>query len=559
MGSLVAWSMKSPPLVAPGVVQDEPTGPEVIDLETGDGSTFVCSATPRSIEATPAQLTTFAPGIEALYVGSLIQGDSYLGGMETMKELNIRQRAPLAITIDLLNYNNSATVADPDAQSVSDAVGELIQAATDTGHAAGRNMTWNKTDSYCLEQSLLELGFSAKYGLGAVSGNLSYSETREEHTITAFFKDEMFRVSMVQPQTPSDLFSDAFTQEELDEQIALGTIGSDNPPVYVSSIVYGRIMVMTMTSTYSAAEMKAALQASYGNIDGSLSGEHLEVLDSSNIEIHTVGGSAEATQSFIASGNLGDYFAVDAPLTTAKALTYTLRTLSGNQINDVAYVSETTVYDAVECNENDVTYYSDYDLWRNAIIGIDGEIVTQSTTSADLVMANEITEAPDNNDWISGVLTFPSASTGLPLGFALRSVQSATEGFTYNDDEMGGFRPGLSVGDEGQYENDDFEVKDIAGVAPSVVRAVGVYVGGNESYPGEYLRVYGWSDLLLEEFGVDTPGFPDDGGTWQFVGVVSNTPITRIFFNEADGDDDICIKDPAFGVVDGQLKVSIWH
>ncbi len=555
VGSLPAWDTVSPPLVAPGIVQDVATGPAVIELETGAAGTFVCSTTPRSIAATPAELTTFAPGIEALYVGSLIQGSTYLGGLETMQELNIRQRAPLAITIDLLNYDNSATVTDPDAQSVGAAVGALIQSATDAGHIAGRNITWDKSECYSLEQGLLHLGFSVKYGAGAVSGDLEYSQTVEETTITAFFKDEMFRVTMVQPQTPSELFSDAFTQEKLDEQIALGTIGPNNLPVYVSSIVYGRIMVMTMTSTHSATEMKAALSASYGAVDVELTGEHLAVLQNSRISIHTVGGSAAAAQGFIATGKLGDYFKVDDPLTTAKPLTYTLRTLGGNH---VAYVSETNAYDAVECAENVVDYYYDYDLWRNAILAIDGEIFTQSTANPNLRKANEVNSDPANNGTVSAVLTFPGTSTGMPLDFVLHSVQSGSNGFTYNDNEMSSnYYPMLSVGDVDNYENDDFEVKSIAGIATATVYAVGIYVGNNDEDNGEYLRVYGESDLLLKEFPRTQPGFPDGG--WDFMGVVSGTPITRIYFNESANSDDICIKDPCFGVTEAELKFATWH
>ena len=116
---------------------------------------------------------------------------------------------------------------------------------------AGSALSYNKKECFSLEQSMLAMGMSVSYMGASVSSELSFNQSVEKHTIMATFRQRMFTTSVVLPQTPSEFFSDAFTQERLDEQIALDRIGPDNLPVYVSNIVWGRLMIFTMTSTSS--------------------------------------------------------------------------------------------------------------------------------------------------------------------------------------------------------------------------------------------------------------------------------------------------------------------
>jgi len=543
MQTLPAWSEFSPP--QPSV--DEPTGPMEATLDTSSDQVYVCRTTPCSITQTPEAIVTFNPNSEILYLGSLIQGSTYLGGLAAMEELPIRQRAPLTISIDLLAEDNTRTVADPTLATVNQAVGELISRADATGHVAGSAISYAKRTTYSLEQSMLDIGLSVHYMGASARTQLSYEQSIEQHTITAYFRQRMFTTSVVLPQTPGEFFSDAFTQERLDEQVELGRIGPDNLPVYVSSITWGRIMVFTMTSTYSESEMYAAIEASYDNAVGGVEvdGEYLDILNSgeTTINLVSVGGEADHALQAIRSGNLDDYFASDAAITTAAPLSYTLRNLADNSI---AQVAETTTYDMQECSTEIVAYYTDYDLWRNAILDLpDGAVVGQSFARSEIVDAVEINSEPGNNINLPLLLTFPGSATGLPLDFTIASVNA---NFTYNDTEFSSsYFPMLSPGDADNAENDDFEIVVTDVDAPLSVYAVGIRVGDNGAESGEYLRVYGESDLLLAEF---TSGLPDGSG-YDFMGVVSAIPIHRMFFNEGSGGDDIVITDPSFGVAGG--------
>ena len=53
-----------------------------------------------------------------MWLGSLLQGDGYVNGLGSLKELPIRERAPLTIFIDLLGTGITQTIESPDAASV---------------------------------------------------------------------------------------------------------------------------------------------------------------------------------------------------------------------------------------------------------------------------------------------------------------------------------------------------------------------------------------------------------------------------------------------------------
>lgn len=97
---------------------------------------------------------------------------------------------------------------------------------------------------------MLKMGTSVSYMGATASTQLDISQTYEERSVVAYFQQRMFTMSLVLPQTPSDFFSEDFTVDDMKAQEDLGRIGPDNLPTFVSSITYGCVLVMTMTSTF---------------------------------------------------------------------------------------------------------------------------------------------------------------------------------------------------------------------------------------------------------------------------------------------------------------------
>lgn len=161
----------------------------------------------------------------------------------------------------------------------------------------------------------------------------------------------MYTVVVEPPGVGADsFFSEDFSDDDLQDLVDADVIGPDNLPLYVSSVVYGRMMLFTMTSTASAEDIRAALQASYDSyvVEGEfdLESEYGRTLRESSVTVTTLGGDARDAQAIIKSGDWASYFDEEASLSTAEPLEFTFKNLGDSSI---ASVSETTEYTVKTC------------------------------------------------------------------------------------------------------------------------------------------------------------------------------------------------------------------
>lgn len=95
-------------------------------------------------------------------------------------------------------------------------------------------------------------------------------------------------------------------------------------PVYISSITYGRMGIITMESNYSYNEVRLAVKAAFDakiiNGDISISSNYKKIIDESNIKIYMVGGDgsgvAESVEGFAAFKKYiinGGYYSPEVP------------------------------------------------------------------------------------------------------------------------------------------------------------------------------------------------------------------------------------------------------
>ncbi len=359
------WEVFSPTLPD----QNRAVGGSSRAVQAVERTAYDCTTTPYSITETPDKIVTFSPDANVLWAGALLQGKGYKLGIGSLKELPIRQRAPLGLSVSLQTANNSATIPNPDNISVGAAIGSIIENAERNGIKPATSITYLKTDSYSAEQIALSLGISAKYMGSSAKATFNFNRSANERTITAIFRETAFTVSVAAPQIASSYLSNTFSQADLDAQIAQGNIGSDNIPVYVSSITYGRMLMFSLTSTASTQEMSATLDALYKGgtieVEGNLSAAQKRVLQNSRISVATIGGDSDNARRLIASGRLADYFSQTNSLSTYKPVSYEIRNLGDGSI---AKLSETSNYNVTQCSA--LTAKKVGERWVNVIDGI---------------------------------------------------------------------------------------------------------------------------------------------------------------------------------------------
>ena len=539
MSSLPSWDVFSPPELD----SDSATGNTVENLDVGQG--MFCRTTPCSITQTPDKIVTYGTFSNILWLGALIQGDSYAGGLGSLEELPIRQRAPLTVGVNFLSGDSiSAVVTDPTATTVGSTIGTLISTAVDSGYQAGSSILFTQKEMHSIQQGMLSLGLSFKFMGSSIRNKLDLSATQKKHTVTAYFKQFMFETYMELPQTPANLFSSEFTDAKMQEQINIGSIGPDNLPVFVSRIQWGRIMVLTMSSDSSVLDMKNALKATHGSFSVDLTAKYQSILANSELEVVTFGGDDVSALSMIRSGNIEDYFTNSPELSTAFPIAYALNNLADNSL---AKVSETTTYDIVECQQMETQIFIDWNEWKDNFSAIPDSVedVFFTTNAINVALADEVDSPPVNNFNVGPILTFDALNTTYNFNFYLHSLDvGCPYPLVFNDDEFAEENL-ISIGDVSQCENDDFEIGVSTNDDDTYVFAIGFYLGHNELTTAETLEVFNGTSKIKEFTYLDLPA---SSSGEVFIGIISTVPITRIVYNEDIGGDDIYIKDLCFGV-----------
>ena len=312
---------------------------------------YRCTTTPRTLSGTPDQIVIQNPDVNKLWLGGLLQGQGYQQGIGSLRELPIRERTPVTIFINVLGDRVSTTVPHPDAASMQQAIADLVRRAESEAVPFPYIASYQSDESTTAAQQMLKIGVSAKYLGASASADLDVSRDASEHTVVASFVQRMFTVSIVSPKTPGGYFSPGFTRADLDEQVKLGRISADNPPVVISNISYGRRLMYSMTSSHSAAKIKGALDAAYsgGVASGSVkvSAEQQDILDNARYGVTYLGGEQKPSEALIRTHQLGDYFTGHASPRTAVPISYQFDNVAGH--GGAAKFVDSTNYNLTEC------------------------------------------------------------------------------------------------------------------------------------------------------------------------------------------------------------------
>ena len=193
-------------------------------------------------------------------------------------------------------------------------------------------------------------------------------------------------------------------------------------------------------------------------------------------------------------------------------------------------------------------FFTEEAAWLAAVQGVE----TFSTQARNIPQAAEVAALPAAGQTLAAVLNFPSSTTRLSRSFRLTMLEPGNgrgHGFVFDDFNKPGDSPGfnnaLSVGKIEQFQDDDWQLDITSGPR---LYAFAFDLCDNVASKGESLSVYGAGNRLLARCD-DIPGANQSR---VFLGVVSNTPITRIVFNEDPAGDDTAIANLRFATTGEQ-------
>jgi thiol-activated cytolysin len=314
-----------------------PPGPPIDD---GD---YQCVNTPvDEVRQYDQLLGQLAVG-DVLWPGSMLRGDSVYSGQLTPL---VFDRAPLKFSVSLESLGGgarSATMDSPSLSSYREAIGQIL-AQQITGSTPAR-ISAEIDEVVSEEQLAVALGASVSAPLvGSVKAGFNFADSTKRSRFVVKFFQLYYTVDADPPGLPHSFFAPSVTVEDL-----AAVVGAENPPVYVSSIGYGRQVVFTFESDLSKTELQSALNFVYqggAEISGSVSLTHQEVLSHTHMTAFILGGdgdgataaigSYEQLKEFIAEG--GNY-SVESP---GAAIAYKLSYVRDHAPVQVSYASTYT-------------------------------------------------------------------------------------------------------------------------------------------------------------------------------------------------------------------------
>ncbi|HSR95882.1 MAG TPA: thiol-activated cytolysin family protein [Kofleriaceae bacterium] len=318
---------------------------------TGDDGT--CRT--EQVDATyqPDDFVTFAVGDGLLFPSALLQGKYVSTGGDTVVPLHVpyTSRNPVYLLSTFYDggFSNAAVAPTSTATDVYAAISQMIQTANAQGTIGIGKVTVDIKLASSFEEAMTKFGFDAKLFGASVSGSFSSSHTTQSNSVFVKYQQSLFSISQdLQGFTPTQAELGAgVTVADLENLGAAGELGYDNLPAYIRNVVYGRVLIFSLTSTTSESELDAAVHAVYGTSSGSATTAQRAIVQNSEIHMFAFGGPSAPVQAVIKSGNPMSYFSLEnVPRSTLLPIGYEVR-----RFDDlVAAMSRTTSYTRRICN-----------------------------------------------------------------------------------------------------------------------------------------------------------------------------------------------------------------
>lgn len=280
---------------------------------------------------------------DVMWPGSMLRGESVVG--DRLAPLSF-ERAPLTFSVSLESLGGgkrSARMTAPSLSSYRDEIARIL--AQDLSGSTPARISAEIEEVSSESQLAVALGASASSALvGKIKGGFDFSRSNARSRYVVKFFQLYYTVDVDPPSLPHTLFAPSVTADAIAKEI--GT----NPPVYVSSIGYGRQVIFTFESELSTDELAAALEFAYhgaAEVDGSVSLTHREVLANTHMTAFILGGDAteavtaavggyEELQTFI---KRGANYSKESP---GAAIVYKLSHVRDNTPATLSYGAEYT-------------------------------------------------------------------------------------------------------------------------------------------------------------------------------------------------------------------------
>ena len=227
-----------------------------------------------------------------IFLGALFKANQDL--LENKPQQISLDRSKGRISVDLPGMvgGDSYVDANPTVSGMQEGVNTLLNRWHEkyaTKNATPARMQYESTSAYSMNQ------LKAKFGsdFEKVGANLKFDfeavNKGEKQIEVVDFKQIYYTANFDAPKNPSDVFAPGVTVDQLKAR----GIDENTPPVYVSSVSYGRQMYVKFETTSKSTELKAAINAVIKGVPIKAESEWARVLKNTTVTVSIVGGNAD--------------------------------------------------------------------------------------------------------------------------------------------------------------------------------------------------------------------------------------------------------------------------
>ncbi len=287
-------------------------------------------------------LVSFDPNADSLWPGAIVQTETLPQGL--LAPIGLARRPGTVTLTNALNEGPEASLSreldEPSLAAVQQAVGEILNSGT-VNFAAKSN--YDARQVYSLNEAAVKAGIAVEWMSGSVQASFGGTWTEHKTSYVVKFTQNYYTLSFAAPEAPEAVFDPCVTVDD-----AMPYMSAGNPPGYVASVSYGRMLLMKIESNGSSSDIEAALNAAFSagtvDVDIDIDTQFKEVLRNAVVTVFALGGDPQAAVELMADAdnraeNLATYLKEGAQFTPESPgvpIAYTVRRLSDNATIKVA-------------------------------------------------------------------------------------------------------------------------------------------------------------------------------------------------------------------------------
>ena len=227
-----------------------------------------------------------------IYLGALFKANQDLLENKPQQISLDRNKSRISVDLPGMVGGDSYVDATPTVSGMQEGVNTLLNRWHEkyaAKNATPARMQYESTSAYSMNQ------LKAKFGsdFEKVGANLKFDfeavNKGEKQIEVVDFKQIYYTANFDAPKNPSDVFAPGVTVDQLKAR----GIDEKTPPVYVSSVSYGRQMYVKFETTSKSTELKAAIDAVIKGVPIKAESEWARVLKDTKVTVSIVGGNAD--------------------------------------------------------------------------------------------------------------------------------------------------------------------------------------------------------------------------------------------------------------------------